>query len=119
MPHLTIENLLANNSEILTHYQNALRLWDEIWQDINSENVEGLADLLTNRQGRFEQQCHDRWLGQEIMVWSGFSMLYDTNFGFAENETRARRLKDAFSRSYCSGEVKGSAIRVAESYHLD
>lgn len=117
MPHYTLENILRNNKGIVDNYQEAVKLWNEIWKDPKSETVEGLADLLSSKQLTFEANCGGRYLGQEVMAWSGFAQLYDTISGFtAENKEKAIRLKEAFQASHCSLEVISIAEEAAKSY---
>lgn len=109
----TVTALLEGNEGILRHYQEAKRLWNQIWENPQSETVEGLAELIQFNQLTFEQSCGGRYLGQEVMVLSGFMMLYDDGF----NE-KAELLKEAFNQSHVSFEVNGTVERFAKFSYL-
>jgi hypothetical protein len=116
----TVLNLLNEDQELITYYQNAKELWAEIWRDSRSLNVEGLAELLSEKQLTFEHRCGGRHLGQEIMAWSGFGLLYDAGVGFeGENREKALMLKEAFQKSYCSWEVISVAEKAAKAFYLE
>ena len=100
------------------YYQEAVKRWKEIWSRPGSREIVRLATQLSSEQSWFEHKCGGRWVGQEIMVVSGFGLLYSTSEGFEDNLDRARLLYDAFQQSYCSIEVKSIAREVAESYGL-
>jgi hypothetical protein len=116
--HYTVELLVNGDSNVGEYYRLAVERWKEIWAQPDSGNLARLATRLSNEQMWFEQKCGTRWVGQEIMVVSGFGMLYTTAAGFDQNIERARLLYDAFQQSYCSIEVKGIARDVAASYDL-
>ncbi|WP_066412880.1 hypothetical protein [Sutcliffiella cohnii] len=116
----TIQGLLGGEQDIIHFYAEANGLWEEIWNNPQSESAEGLSVLLSNMQMRFENRCGGRYLGQEIMAWSGFGHLYDTGIGFnGTNQEKSNRLMNAFRRSSCSLEVKSHANRAAESYYVN
>jgi hypothetical protein len=115
--HYTFEFLVKGDSDVLAYYKNAVHRWNEIWQRPQAKDLTSMAHLLSNEQSWFEQNCGGRWVGQEIMIVSGFAMLYSPKIGF-EDESQARFLYDAFQSSMCSVEVKFGAERVAESYDL-
>lgn len=120
MSKATIHALLNGNEKIIEFYKNAEKLWGEIWKDNKSDTVEGLAELLSNYQLDFEHECGGRYLGQEIMAFSGFGLLYDSYVGFeGESKEKAIRLNNAFKKSNCSIEVEGSARRAVELYNLE
>lgn len=116
----TIQALLGEEQGLISFYAESTKLWEEMWNNSQSESVEGLSGLLTNMQMRFENRCGGRYLGQEIMAWSGFGHLYDTGIGFdGTNQERANRLVDAFRNSSCSLEVIAHADKAAESYYVE
>jgi len=116
--HYTVELLVKGDRNVNEHYRAAVGRWNEIWSRPDSKDVVSLATLLSSEQSWFEENCGNRWVGQEIMVVSGIGMLYSTTVGFDDNVDQARLLFDAFQRSYCSLEVKGIAREMAESYGL-
>ena len=52
------------------------------------------------------------------MAYSGFTHLYSCDHGFDDNIRIAKKLADAFSKSYCSLEVKSDARHAAELYSV-
>jgi hypothetical protein len=116
--HYTIELLIHGDPNILDFYRKAVCHWKEIWSRPEASDLVSLAELLTNEQMWFEHNCGTHRVGQEIMVVSGFGMLYTTGAGFDRNIERARFLYDAFQFSYCSIEVKALSRDVAMSYDL-
>lgn len=113
----TLIKLLNGNSEIVEHYQNANSLWETIWNDHRSMNVKDLAELITENQFRFEHQCGGELSGKEIMPWSGFAYLLESNGDLVDTE-RVSRLKAAFQESYCSLEIKHGARRAVTHFDL-
>ncbi|HEV7222646.1 MAG TPA: hypothetical protein VGN42_08095 [Pirellulales bacterium] len=117
--HYTIEMLIQGRGEIIAFYHAAADHWRAIWDREDAANLEMLARMLPTEQMWFEKNCGGRWVGQEIMVVSGFALHYSTEGGFVENGyERARLLYDAIQSSLCSVEVKVIAEDVAESYDL-
>ncbi|MEO6812182.1 MAG: hypothetical protein ABI353_23995 [Isosphaeraceae bacterium] len=116
--HFTIELLISGDQNVNKYYQAAVERWKDIWSRPASTEVIDLATMLSREQAWFEHHCGTRWIGQEIMVVSGFGMLYSTRVGFADQVEQAQLLYDAFQRSMCSIEVKVIARDMAESYRL-
>jgi hypothetical protein len=116
--HYTIELLVNGDARVVEYYRAAVQHWREIWARPEAKDLTKLATLLSDEQLWFEQNCGTRWVGQEIMVVSGFGMLYSTRSGFEDNAGRARLLYSAFQRSVCSIEVTGMARDVAAAYDL-
>jgi hypothetical protein len=115
----TVINLL-NNEDVNEYYQNAVDLWGKIWKDYRSLSVGGLSEILEQEQLIFEHRCGGKHLGQEIMVWSGFGLLYDIHLGFEnENKEKALMLKKAFEMSSCSLEVKWRVKEVTKIFNLE
>ena len=112
--HYTYEFLVKGDGAIIQHYQNAVAHWNEIWGRKESQDLKSMAHMLSSQQFWFEQNCGGRWVGQEIMVVTGFAMLYSQEAGFID-EKKARFLYDAFQSSMCSVEVKFITEQVADS----
>ncbi|PGP49025.1 hypothetical protein B1R38_06050 [Bacillus cereus] len=116
----TTLNLLDGSEMVVVNYQNAKELWREIWLKQESGTVAGLAQILTDAQSVFEQQCGGRHAGQEIMALTGFGLLYDEYTGFdGEKRVKALRLRDAFRKSHCSIEVEARANEAVELFGLE
>lgn len=108
---LTFYDLVNGKQEILEAYKEAATLWESIWNDHNSMDVDSLSKLLFMKQGEFEEACGGRQRGKEIMPWSGFAYLLEQKDSFDKTET----LAEAFKNSNCSVEVIGNA---KEAYKL-
>lgn len=123
----TTNRLIEGDSSIVKRYQRAMGIWCEIWDNPESNSVEGLAILLSNRQTDFER-CggylepgtghEEMLLGQEIMVVTGFFQFISPGGGFAGDGIRAKAklLSEAFEQSGCS--VKAEAAEIAEHLEL-
>jgi hypothetical protein len=116
--HLTAEALYQGRPEILEWYKNARDRWNAIFKEINPLDVENLAERLTHEQKWFERNCGGKYIGREIMVVISVAQFYSTVSGFDDSGAKAKSVLDAFAHSLCSGEVKGKARSVAESYNL-
>jgi len=90
--HHTVELLINGDRKVNDYYRAAVEHWKEIWARSESKDVYGLADLLTDEQAWFEQHCGGSRVGQEVMVVSGFAMLYTTQAGFNGKATLAKKL---------------------------
>src|ERR1700722_7386276 len=118
MMQYTIGLLVNGERDVLEYYRLAVDRWKQIWSRPESSDLVSLATMLSNEQMWFEQNCGSRRVGQEIMVLSGFGMLYTAQTGFDGQEEGARLLYDAFQRSFCDLEVKGIARDMAVFYGL-
>lgn len=110
--------LVKNDGKILDYFQNAKNIWEEIFSGLDWENIEVFAQTLTDMQLKFEYQCGFRTPGQEVMVVSGFAILYDIHAGFGDNEYKAQAMYQAYQRSMCSMEIKFEAEKIARLYNL-
>ncbi len=90
--HHTVELLVHGDRKVNDYYRAAVEHWKEIWARAESKDVYELAELLTDEQSWFEQHCGSSQVGQEVMVVSGFAMLYTTQAGFNGNATLAKKL---------------------------
>lgn len=124
--HYTIQKLIEGDERIISYYQKAKELWDEILSEINikdNSNISILAKTLSDKQILdFEIDCGGRYLGQEIMAWYGIAQFYRVEDGFGGDLERlqsAKNVYEAFKKSYCSLEVKSAARDAAENYNLD
>lgn len=114
----TLEELINGNNEIVQYYSNARQIWLQIRESEQFQNIDSLAQELTNRQFEFEHQCGGRWLGQEIMAAVGIGQFYNSHVGFEATMEDVMKVKDAFMQSYCSLEVKWHAERIAGIFNL-
>ncbi|MGA8171662.1 MAG: hypothetical protein WB816_12650 [Methylocystis sp.] len=118
--HYTLEGLLHGDSKIFEHYQAAKRKWILFFETHKNQSASEWAKWLAAEQITFfERRCGGRSLGQEVMAWSGFGALYDTEVGFGENLATARKLAAAFALSMCCAELKKRAEDAAASFHVN
>ena len=118
--HETLEELLKGDDDIVGFYVTAKEKWPELFQSMQQDPVQDWARWLTVQQvAFFERQCGGRRLGQEVMVWSSFAVLYSTQVGFGGNKALAIKLVEAFAKSGCSVEVKSKVRKALISYDLD
>lgn len=117
--HTTIEMLMKGDQSVPENFMAAAGRWKDLLADIDDVDVGTLARRLTDNQMWFEHNCGGRWVGQEVMVWTGFAHLYSTHTGWDGNESRGEKLAAAFSTSMVSLEVKGGARRAAKSYSIE
>ena len=110
----TIEALIKGDPEVAQHYARGAKRWVAILRADLSEA--SLAMRLRIEQLWFEKHCGGRYLGQEVMAFTGIAHLYSTAEGFGDNQETARRVSDAIQASTCSAEVKGVADRMAKLY---
>lgn len=115
----TIERLLEGDTNITQYYQRAKQIWNKILESKDSEDVNKLAELLFEKQLQFESECGGRWMGQEIMAVVGIAQFYSTAVGFEDNLKKAKLVSNAFSRSFCSLEVKYYAKDISKYYNLE
>jgi hypothetical protein len=118
--HETLEKLLKGDDDIVGFYLTAKEKWPELFQSMQQDPVQDWARWLTVQQvAFFEHQCGGRRLGKEVMVWSSFAVLYNTNVGFGGNRALATKLVEAFAKSGCSIGVKSEFRKALTSYDLD
>src|SRR4051812_32890048 len=116
--HYTVERLLRGVQAAVEHFQLPAAGWAEIFSRAEAEAPDARPRLLQSQQMWFERNCGGRWPGQEVMVLTGFGILYTTEAGFAGNGHRARILARAFAKSMCSSEVKSIAQAVVRQYEV-
>ncbi len=113
-----MERLINGENDIINKYRIAIGLWDGIFKKAESNTVDGLAGILWSEQGKFENQCGGKSIGQEIMVASGIYQFYSTASCFGDNLERARLVANAFRISRCSMEVKHHAREIATALSI-
>jgi len=114
----TLEALIQGKADIVEYYNNGTLLWQQIKESVEFNDVNTLAQELTNRQIQFEVQCGGRWLGQEIMAIIGIGQFYSSEIGFDATFEDALKVMNAFAQSYCSIEVKWQAEKTAKIFSL-
>ena len=90
-----------------------------VFMEIDDQILQLLHPRLGFFQPTIEQIFESKTLGQTMMPWSAFAVLYDTQNGWGPNKERALQLADAFARSNCSQETRDEARSCVISYELE
>lgn len=101
---LTFSKLLNGNHEIVEYYQNANRLWSEFWEEEKNSSSLDLPDLVNRFQNNFEDECGGTRLAKEIMGWSGYIYLLESQEKW--DISKVAKLDNAISNSTVSIEIK-------------
>jgi hypothetical protein len=117
--HELLERLGRGDTRLIEMCQQANRAWVEFLNELNGADTGTLAARLGFFQPTIERIFESPSLGQTMMPWSGFAVLYDTQLGWARNRDRALQLAEAFARSNCSQEVRDEARSCVISYELE
>jgi hypothetical protein len=117
--HELLERLGRGDVRLIEMCQQANRAWTEFLGELNGCDTGTLAARLGFFQPTIERIFESPTLGQTMMPWSAFAVLYDTQTGWARNRDRALQLADAFARSNCSQEVRDEARSCVISYELE
>lgn len=115
--HYTIEQL-SSGVNVEPWFRAARNLWSAIVTETGLADVESLARRISSEQMSFEAECGGRFIGQEIMAWTGIAFYYTTAIGYEGHEQEAATLYNALMRSACSMEVHHHATEAARSYDL-
>ena len=102
---LTFEKLMNGARDIAKYYKNANDLWEKIWNNPKSQNVDDLAQLIGSYQYYFEENCGGVYLGKEIMGWSGYVYLLKSDSDDLLINNRIDALKEAINKSFLSSEI--------------
>jgi hypothetical protein len=117
--HELLERLGRGDVRLIEMCQRANAAWRDLLSELNGADTGTLAARLGFFQPTIERIFESQTLGQTMMPWSGFAVLYDTQNGWGPNLQRARQLAEAFAASNCSKEVKDEARSCVISYELE
>lgn len=117
--HELLERLGRGDTRLIEMCQRANEAWREFLQELNGADTGTLAARLGFFQPTVERIFDSPTLGQTMMPWSAFAVLYDTQNGWGPNLQRAKQLAEAFALSNCSKEVKDEARSCVISYELE
>lgn len=117
--HELLERLGRGDTRLIEMCREANRTWSDFLNELNGADTGTLAARLQFFQPTFKRIFDSETLGQTMMPWTGFAVLYDTKTGWGGNLERAKQLAEAFSRSHCSDEVKSEARSCVISYELE
>jgi hypothetical protein len=112
---MTIQYLLKGKSDIVEHYNKAVRLWQDILGEIDSSDSKAIANLPFSKQIKFESEF-GKELGQEIMAVTAIAQYYDERKGFENNEAKAKAIYEGIMNSGFSSELKGVMQDVGKLY---
>lgn len=117
--HELLERLGRGDTRLIEMCQQANGAWREFLTELHGADTGTLAARLGFFQPSIERIFESQTLGQTMMPWSGFAVLFDTQRGWGANRERALQLADAFARSNCSQEVRDEARSCVISYELE
>ncbi len=117
--HELLERLGRGDTQLIEMCQRANQAWRDFLDELDGADTGTLAARLGFFQPTIERIFQSQTLGQTMMPWSAFAVLYDTQRGWAANMGRARQLAEAFAVSNCSKEVKDEARSCVISYELE
>lgn len=117
--HELLERLGRGDTHLIEMCQHANRAWRDFLEELNGADTGTLSARLGFFQPSIERIFESPTLGQTMMPWSAFAVLYDTQHGWGPNLQRARQLAEAFAASNCSKEVKDEARSCVISYELE
>jgi hypothetical protein len=117
--HELLERLGRGDTRLIEMCQRSNQAWRDFLDELNGADTGTLAARLGFFQPAIERIFDTPSLGQTMMPWTGFAMLYDTQQGWGTNLPRARQLAEAFAMSNCSKEVKDEARSCVISYELE
>lgn len=117
--HELLERLGRGDTRIIDMCREASRVWSSFLDELQSADTGTISARLGFFQKDFHRIFESDTLGQTMMPWTGFAVLYDTQQGWGQNMPRARQLAEAFSRSNCSSEVRSEARSAVISYELE
>ncbi len=117
--HELLERLGRGDTQLIEMCQRANQAWRGFLDELDGADTGTLAARLGFFQATIERIFQSQTLGQTMMPWSAFAVLYDTQHGWGANIQRARQLAEAFAISNCSKEVKDEARSCVISYELE
>lgn len=117
--HELLERLGRGDTRIIEMCRLASRTWSDFLEELRTADTGTISARLGFFQKDFHRIFESETLGETMMPWTGFAVLYDTKTGWGDNLPRARQLAEAFSRSNCSNEVRSEARSAVISYELE
>ncbi|MCX7360072.1 MAG: hypothetical protein NT015_18280 [Alphaproteobacteria bacterium] len=117
--HELLERLGRGDTRLIEMCQQANHAWREFLSELHGADTGTLAARLGFFQPSIERIFESKTLGQTMMPWSAFAVLYDTQNGWGPNKDRALQLAEAFARSNCSQEARDEARSCVISYELE
>jgi hypothetical protein len=117
--HELLERLGRGDVRLIEMCQQANRAWLDLLTELNGADTGTLAARLGFFEPTLERIFESKTLGQTMMPWSGFAVLFDTQNGWGANKERALQLAEAFARSNCSQEARDEARSCVISYELE
>lgn len=117
--HELLERLGRGDVRLIEMCQQANQAWREFLTELNGADTGTLSARLGFFQPTIERIFESKTLGQTMMPWSAFAVLYDTQNGWGPNKEQALQLADAFARSNCSQETRDEARSCVISYELE
>lgn len=117
--HELLERLGRGDTQVLEMCRKANQAWLDFFQELETADTGTISARLGFFQRDFHKIFGNSAFGDNMMAWTGFAALYETNGGFGARLEKARQLAEAFSRSNCSEEVRSEARSAIISYGLE
>src|SRR5690349_21284791 len=94
-----LERLGRGDTNIMAMCQEANRVWTAFLDELRTADTGTLSARLGFFEPQFTRIFGNQKFGQNMMPWTGFAALYDTQNGWGQNLDRAKQLAEAFARS--------------------
>jgi hypothetical protein len=117
--HELLERLGRGETQVIDMCQEANRTWVAFLEELRAADTGTLSARIGFFPPTFHRIFGSAAFGDNMMPWTGFAALYDTNNGWGPNLERAQQLAEAFARSNCSEEVRSEARSAVISYQLE
>ena len=114
-----LERLGRGDTHILEMCRQANQAWTDFLEELRGADTGTLSARLAFFRPTFTHIFGGESFGDNMMPWTGFAALYDTQTGWGQNLERAKQLAEAFQRSNCSQEVRSEARSCVISYELE
>jgi hypothetical protein len=117
--HELLERLGKGDMRLIEMCRQSNHAWVAFLTELQTADAGTLAARLGFFEPTFKRIFESDTMGQTMMPWTGFAVLYDSKQGWRGNLELARRLAEAFAASNCSKEVRDEARSCVISYELE
>jgi hypothetical protein len=117
--HELLERLGRGDTRLIDMCRQSNQAWVGFLTELQTADAGTLAARLGFFEPTFKRIFESDTMGQTMMPWTGFAVLYDSQQGWRGNLELAKRLAEAFAASNCSKEVRDEARSCVISYELE
>lgn len=117
--HELLERLGQGDMRLIEMCRQANHAWAGFLTELQSADTGTLAARLGFFEPTIKRIFDNEKLGETMMPWTGFAVLYSSSQGWGGNLELAKRLAQAFASSNCSKEVRDEARSCVISYELE